>query len=1004
MNPNSSQPAREDIEVRITALLLGELPPAEAELLRWTIAQDAELAKVHDRLQRTLGLVREVVANPDDAAAKTSATLRLSEERRQKLLAHFKTVKPPEFVRAPNQARRNIYRWLAVAAVLMLSAVLVAMLLPALAAAKRKAQMVNSLGGTYAELDQMETLSAPARRPVPAASAAATPAAKDNAAPVAMPPPAPVNIVLPMADSGITVSGALSTDGGGGNGGVYAFNSAGNADANKLGINQQTGVANYDTLSVGGNRSSNMIGGGGGGAGGGGFAGKPDNSTVNLAWSGPVPAGTLEGGDKLSSPQVAPANGPVAYSAKLGNLDTPPPTEFAPSQAPGELAVSGATTFNRLRLPDVSLAANSSSAPYVAQAANNGQSALNYKNLDQAGGGNDVLQRLMELRKQEVEKERVLPAHTDALAAGSSFQSRAGGNANIALPESIIVATAATVPASIPPGAASPLGQFPSETPAAPARRIIVNPTRANSSALQSREAMNNTAPAPIAGQPATGVPGLSDIPVTGNLFASADRQPQQKTAAGEDLAIQTKSVAAPVPQPEVATKDNAFSTFSLNVSDVSFKLAAASLEHGVSPSADSIRSEEFINAFDYRDPEPPAGAPVGFAWERAGDAFAHNRDFLRFDVKTAAQGRAAGRPLNLVLLLDKSGSMERADRVAIIREALRVLATQLEPHDTLSVVTFARTARLYVDGVPGSQAGAVFGRLSRITPEGGTNLEEAMKLAYQTALRHFLSGGVNRVVLMTDGAANLGSVDAQQFKDRVETNRKQGIALDCFGIGWEDYNDNLLELLASHGDGRYGFLNTPEEATTGFATQLAGALQVAAADVKVQVEFNPDRVTAYRQIGYASHQLTKQQFRDNTVDAAVLGAAESGNGLYTVQINPQGDGPVATVRVRFRVPGTSQVQEHSWLVPYTGIAVALDQASPAMRLAATAATFAEWLADSPYAAGVTPDQLLRYLSGVPAVYGTDPRPQKLEWMIRQAKSTQGNGSSGASPPRQGGF
>jgi len=494
----------------------------------------------------------------------------------------------------------------------------------------------------------------------------------------------------------------------------------------------------------------------------------------------------------------------------------------------------------------------------------------------------------------------------------------------------------------------------------------------------------------------------LSDIPVTGNLFASADRQPQQKASAGEDLTIQTKSAPALVPQPEVAAKDNAFSTFSLNVSDVSFKLAAASLEHGALPSADSIRSEEFINAFDYRDPEPPAGAPVGFAWERAGDSFAHNRDFLRFAVKTAAQGRAAGCPLNLVLLLDKSGSMERADRVAIIREALRVLATQLQPHDTLSVVTFARTARLYVDGVPGSQAGAVFGRLGRITPEGGTNLEEAMKLAYETALRHFQSGGVNRVVLMTDGAANLGSVDARQFQNRVETNRKQGIALDCFGIGWEDYNDNLLELLSSHGDGRYGFLNTPEEATTGFATQLAGALQVAAADVKVQVEFNPDRVVAYRQIGYASHQLTKQQFRDNTVDAAVLGAAESGNALYAVQIYPRGEGPVATVRVRFRVPGTTQVQEHSWLVPYIGTAPALDQASPAMRLAATAATFAEWLAGSPYAAGVTPDELLKYLTGVPAVYGTDPRPQKLEWMIRQAKSVAGNGSSGVSPPVPG--
>src|SRR5262249_20347578 len=143
------------------------------------------------------------------------------------------------------------------------------------------------------------------------------------------------------------------------------------------------------------------------------------------------------------------------------------------------------------------------------------------------------------------------------------------------------------------------------------------------------------------------------------------------------------KSTApAPIPQPEVQTRDNAFSTFSLNVSDVSFKLAGASLEKGVMPEPATVRSEEFINAFDYRDPEPLPGVPISFAWERARYPFAHNRDLLRFSVKTAAEGRQPGRPLNLVLLLDNSGSMERADRVQIIHEALRVLATQLQPLD----------------------------------------------------------------------------------------------------------------------------------------------------------------------------------------------------------------------------------------------------------------------------------------------------------------------------------
>jgi Mg-chelatase subunit ChlD len=456
------------------------------------------------------------------------------------------------------------------------------------------------------------------------------------------------------------------------------------------------------------------------------------------------------------------------------------------------------------------------------------------------------------------------------------------------------------------------------------------------------------------------------------------------------DAPVRKPSTNAPIPQPEIQTSENNFSTFSLNVSDVSFKLAAASLEKGQMPDVASVRSEEFINAFDYRDPEPPAGSPIAFTWERARYPFAHNRDLLRFSLKTAAAGRQAGRPLNIVLLLDNSGSMERADRVQIIRQALRVLAGQLQAQDRLSVITFARTARLVADGISGDKASEVAEAVSGLTPQGGTNLEDAMNLAYQTAAKHYLANGINRVVMLTDGAANLGDVEPDSLKQKVEAQRKQGIALDCFGIGWEGFNDDLLEVLSRNGDGRYGFINSPEEAATDFVGQLAGALKVAASDVKVQVEFNPKRTTAYRQIGYAKHQLTKEQFRDNTVDAAEIAAQEAGNALYSVEVNPRGEGPLCTVRVRYKVPGTTTYREQAWDVPYTGNALSLEQASPAMRLAASASAFAEWLVASPFAGEVAPDKLLNLIRGVPEVFGADSRPKKLEWMIRQAKSLEG--------------
>lgn len=456
------------------------------------------------------------------------------------------------------------------------------------------------------------------------------------------------------------------------------------------------------------------------------------------------------------------------------------------------------------------------------------------------------------------------------------------------------------------------------------------------------------------------------------------------------DTAAPLPAALPPTPQPETATADNAFSTFSLNVADVSFKLAAASLEAGRLPDSASIRVEEFVNAFDYRDPAPAPGVPVAFHWERARHPFAHNRDLVRFSVQTAAQGREPGRALNLVLVLDNSGSMERADRVAIIREAVRVLAHQLQPADKVSVVTFARQARLWVDGLPGSLAGELPQRVGDLTPEGGTNLEDALMLGYETAARHFLPGGVNRVILLTDGAANLGDMAPASLQRLVESNRRRGLALDCFGIGWEGYNDDLLEVLARHGDGRYGFVNSPDEAASGLAAQLAGALRVAASDVKAQVEFNPARVTQWRQIGYAKHQLSREQFRDDTVDAAEIGAAEAGTALYALEVSPQGQGPLGVFRVRYREPATGNYCEHEWTLAYPGEARVLAAASPAMRLAATAALFGEWLAQSPFAGDASPDRLLGLLQGVPEAFAPDSRPKQLEWMLRQARALSG--------------
>ena len=471
---------------------------------------------------------------------------------------------------------------------------------------------------------------------------------------------------------------------------------------------------------------------------------------------------------------------------------------------------------------------------------------------------------------------------------------------------------------------------------------------------------------------------------VEGEEESNPDDIDKDLDAVTEDLGIVTP-IALPEPKPEVVTAQSPFSTFSLNVTDASFRLCEASLLNGQLPPPHVVRAEEFINAFDYRDPAPTGKKALSFAWDRSRHPFAHNRDLVRFSIQTAAEGRQGGQPLNLVLTIDNSGSMERADRVAILQQALKVLSTKLRPEDKVSVIAFARTPRLWMNGVNGVEAGKKLSDFNAIVPQGGTNIEAALNLAYEVAGKHFIENGNNRVILLTDGAANLGNVVPKSLRKTVELQRKKAIALDCFGIGWDGYNDHLMEALARNGDGRYAFLNSPKDVERDFARKLAGALTLAAADVKVQVQFNPKRVKTHRQIGYLRHQLKKEDFRNNAVDAAEIGSAESGNAIYVLQIDPEGSGPIGTVHIRYRQPATGNYKETSWPLPHRPNPPALDKASSAMRVAASAATFAEWLARSPYAGDIDLMKLQQYLAGLQSEFPAHSPVQSLLQMIRAA-------------------
>ena len=267
-----------------------------------------------------------------------------------------------------------------------------------------------------------------------------------------------------------------------------------------------------------------------------------------------------------------------------------------------------------------------------------------------------------------------------------------------------------------------------------------------------------------------------------------------------------------------------------------------------------------------------------------------------------------------------------------------------LGPNDRVTLIGFARTPRLLAEQVQGSKAGKLVEIAARTPSEGGTNLEQALALASEMALKQFRPAAQNRIVLLTDGAANLGDADPARLARQIEKTRQLGISFDACGVGANGLNDEILEALTRKGDGRYYFINRPEDADAGFARQLAGALRPAAENVKVQVVFNPARVGQYRLIGFEKHLLKKEDFRNDKVQAAELSAEEAGVAVYQVQTLPEGEGELGEVFVRFRDPATGMMVERSWTMPYDAKASAFDHASPSMQLAATAALLAERL------------------------------------------------------------
>jgi Ca-activated chloride channel homolog len=408
-------------------------------------------------------------------------------------------------------------------------------------------------------------------------------------------------------------------------------------------------------------------------------------------------------------------------------------------------------------------------------------------------------------------------------------------------------------------------------------------------------------------------------------------------------------------------------STFGADVDRASYGVVRRSIRDGKLPLADAVRVEELVNYFPYSYREPAGREKIAVHTAVAPAPWNPRHRIVRVALQTERLDVESLPPSNLVFLLDVSGSMDLPDRLPLVKQSMRLLVEQLREQDRVAIVVYAGAAGIVLPTTPGSRKGEILAALEGLSAGGSTAGGAGIQLAYRTAKESYLEGGNNRVILATDGDFNVGISSTSELTRFVEERRKEGIALTVLGFGMGNLKDGRLEQLADKGDGNYAYVDNILEARKVLVREIGATLVTVAKDVKIQVEFNPARVQAYRLIGYENRALRDEEFDDDRKDAGDMGAGHSVTALY--EVVPSGvpldveiaeapkrrytqplrrpggrDGEIATVRVRFQPPtgGASQLIERRVVA---GSAVADDD----LRFAAAVAGYGMLLRDSPY-------------------------------------------------------
>ncbi|MEM9291640.1 MAG: von Willebrand factor type A domain-containing protein [Acidobacteriota bacterium] len=412
---------------------------------------------------------------------------------------------------------------------------------------------------------------------------------------------------------------------------------------------------------------------------------------------------------------------------------------------------------------------------------------------------------------------------------------------------------------------------------------------------------------------------------------------------------------------PFVDTEDDALSTFGLDVDTGSWGVVRRYLRDGHLPPPDAVRVEEIVNAFDYGDAAPEEEA-FAISVEGAPTPFIETRRtrLLRIGVQGREVHRADRKPATLVFVVDVSGSMGRENRLGLVRRSLHLLLDNLGPQDRVGLVVYGSRGQVLQS--PTGDLRRLRAAIDRLVPSGSTNAEEGLSQAYDLIQRYQRSGAIHRLILCSDGVANVGATGPESILRRVRSAADEGVELTTLGFGMGNYNDHLMEQLANQGDGRYAYLDTLDDAHRLFVEELTGTLQTIAAEARAQVEFDPQHVERWRLLGYENRDIADRDFRNDSIDAGEIGAGHTVTALYEVKLSDdarRGD-RLGTVRLRYRNPETERFEEIQQPIRGRDIASSFRAASPSLRLAAVAGEFAEILRRSYWARGSDLGLLLR--------------------------------------------